>query len=83
MLIGALAAIIQVSILNKKKNLRGTRDIDLAICLDSWEGYEHTRQSLVKRLNFIRTRISHRLVRGHTYLDLIPFGGLERPGNYI
>ncbi len=83
MLFGALAGIIQVSILHRKGNLRATRDIDLAICVASWDMYKATFQRLVQDLNFTETSIRHRLMKNDTLLDLIPFGNLESPDGHI
>ncbi len=69
---------------------RGTRDVDLAIAVDSWPQFEAVKTRLVEAGVFeADQRVTHRLFhlpgrarRGYP-IDLIPFGGLEDPAATI
>ena len=69
---------------------RATRDVDLAVAVKGWPEFEAIKGRLVGTGAFNSDeRIAQRLYyrggsaeRGHP-LDLIPFGGVERPGSEI
>jgi predicted nucleotidyltransferase len=69
---------------------RATRDVDLAVAVEGWPQFEAIKAGLVGTGAFnsdekVTQRLYYRAVaagRGHP-LDLIPFGGVERPGGKI
>lgn len=69
---------------------RATRDVDLAVAVEGWPQFEAIKVRLVGTGAFVSDeraaqRLYHRAVsEGRGYpLDLIPFGGVELPGNEI
>ncbi len=69
---------------------RATRDVDLAVAVEGWLQFEAIKVRLVGTGAFVSDervaqRLYHRVAserRGYP-LDLIPFGGVELPGNEI
>ena len=69
---------------------RATRDVDLAVAVEGWPQFEAIKVRLVGTGAFVSDeraaeRLYHRPAsagRGYP-LDLVPFGGVERPGNKI
>ncbi|MFL1454004.1 nucleotidyl transferase AbiEii/AbiGii toxin family protein [Marinobacter sp. GN3S48] len=56
---------------------RATRDIDLAIQVPDWEGFDSIRESLIEE-GYTKTDIPHRLYDSQGIpLDIIPFGPLK------
>ncbi len=65
--------------------VRATEDIDFAVECESWETFERVATALVAS-GFLapEPRRPHRFFHtGGTPIDLVPFGGIERPGNTI
>jgi predicted nucleotidyltransferase len=57
---------------------RATRDIDLAVCVSSWEKFTLLKEALVATGSFTLRRDAHqRMYHASAYpVDLIPFGGV-------
>ena len=65
--------------------VRATEDIDFAVECESWETFERVATALIAS-GFLAPgpRRPHRFFHtGGTPIDLVPFGGIERPGNTI
>ena len=64
---------------------RATADVDLAFAVRDWDEFKTLREGLLASSYFVAGMPTHRLVhRGRLPVDLIPFGGVERPdGNIV
>lgn len=67
---------------------RRTQDVDFGVAVESWAEYELLKKTLVETQNFrIDNKIEQRLWRGHGIeeikIDLVPYGGLEKPAGQI
>lgn len=87
---GALARDLILQHVFGKNTGRATRDVDLGICIDNWGRLDALRAHLIQGGNFVaQANIAHRLIyRPPEYtfgipLDLLPFGGIERPDGTI
>ncbi len=61
--------------------LRATNDLDLAILIDTWDGYDNIVNELVSNYGFSKTKMKQRLLFGKMPLDIIPFGDIEENGS--
>ncbi|MEK7383482.1 MAG: hypothetical protein AAB262_09370 [Elusimicrobiota bacterium] len=78
-LIGALVAEYTPEIGSDYPKFRGTNDADFAIAVRDWEAYKELREELLKREFKPNPRVEHRLHRGETMVDLIPYGSQIAP----
>lgn len=62
---------------------RATEDTDLALAVRDWEAFLRVRTALVASGTFTAEGPAHRLWFGDQRLDVIPFGGVERPDRSI
>jgi predicted nucleotidyltransferase len=62
---------------------RATEDTDLALAVRSWEAFLGLREALIASGGFVAEGPPHRLWLGDQRLDVIPFGGVERPDRSI
>jgi predicted nucleotidyltransferase len=65
---------------------RETKDVDFAVMVESWDAFSALRQALIESGEFSpRPGPNHRLRHTRTSLplDLVPFGGVERPDRTI
>ncbi len=62
---------------------RATEDTDLALAVPSWDEFLRVRDALTTSGGFRSDRPPHRLWFGDQRLDIIPFGGVERPDRSI
>lgn len=67
---------------------RRTQDVDFGVAVESWAQYERLKKTLVGAENFrIDNKIEHRLWTGRgteeIKIDLVPYGGLEKPAGRI
>jgi predicted nucleotidyltransferase len=62
---------------------RATEDTDLALAVRSWEAFLSLRETLIASGGFTADGPPHRIRFGDQRLDMIPFGGLERPDRSI
>jgi len=83
MLVGATARDIILDNVYGKPVLRATRDVDIAILIDSWEKFDAIRDALLNAPNFSQSvaqpyRLNYQLPNGDhaTPIDIIPFGGI-------
>lgn len=81
---GAMARDILLSSVFGLDAGRATRDVDLAVAVDSWQQYSELRQQLQNTRLFQEAKgVAHRLYyrpqpSDHGYpLDVIPFGGIH------
>jgi predicted nucleotidyltransferase len=68
------------------KSRRATRDVDLACLIPDWDAYERFRAALAGTGAFAPVSgIAHRLTYrgGALTVDIVPFGGLEKPPGEI
>lgn len=85
LLVGAMARDIQFGHARNIWAPRNTHDIDFAFCLDGWDAFEALRSALLQSGRFRESRRArHELFHaGTTRVDIIPFGGLERPDRTV
>lgn len=81
--IGATARDLLITHLHGTATGRATYDIDLAVCMQSWEEFSKLKEALVATGYFFQNpKIAHRLSYkkdAQTFeVDLMPFGGLEK-----
>lgn len=58
-------------------SLRATEDIDIGIMVDSWPQFEYLKKLLLENDGFSETSRAERLKYKNTYIDIVPFGGIE------
>jgi predicted nucleotidyltransferase len=85
LLVGAMARDLLLHHAHNIPVIRATEDIDLAFALADWEDFAALRAALIASTHFEAHRLlvhkfSH---RRHRQVDLVPFGGLERPHGSI
>jgi len=85
LLVGAMARDLLLYYAHNIPVIRATEDIDLGFAVADWDDFAALRAALLASTHFgahgsLIQRFSHR--RGHQ-IDLIPFGGLERPDGSI
>lgn len=73
LLVGAVARDLHLHYVAEMPVDRITRDVDIAVRVDSWSVYDE----LVARFGTARRR--HRVVVHGCQVDVVPFGGVERP----
>ena len=88
--VGAIARDLLLTNVFGLKMSRATADVDLGIVVDRWEQFEDLKARLIETGAFRQDeKKMHRLnhfpdPKGSSYpLDLVPFGGVERPRNEI
>lgn len=88
--VGAMARDLLLHAVFGLESGRATRDVDLAVVVAGWPHFEAIKARLVGTGAFIPDeRAPHRLHHRSSFgeggypLDLIPFGGVEQPGNQI
>ena len=75
--IGAQARDLYLEHKYKIKNLRITRDFDLAIQVQNWNEYHELKSSLLKNDEFTSSKEAHRLFyKKEVPVDIVPFGEL-------
>jgi predicted nucleotidyltransferase len=62
---------------------RATEDTDLALAVRDWKAFLHVRKALLELGTFTAEGPAHRLWFGDQRLDIMPFGGVERPDRSI
>ena len=80
MLVGATARDVLLEQAHSIETGRATRDVDVAVSIQSWEEFELLKKRLVATGNFIESSANqHRLdlVNSELWVDIIPFGGIE------
>lgn len=85
LLIGAMARDLLVQFVHGIRPPRATEDIDLALAVENWNQFDEVRQRLLDSGSFSEMQgAAHQLkFEGHTRVDLVPFGGVERPDGTI
>ena len=85
LLVGATARDILLSYAHGIAIERATFDLDFAIAVADWDDYLQLRNTLLAEGEFIEEKGAlHRLILPPSIkLDLIPFGGVERPDRTI
>lgn len=78
-LVGALARDILLHHLRGvDRSPRLTRDVDVAVAVESWEHFDRLQQTLIAQHDFQTTRTAHRLqAPGPLLVDVVPFGAVE------
>jgi predicted nucleotidyltransferase len=75
---GAMARDLLLSHAHGIRIARLTRDVDIAIAVESWEAFDTIRAALIRTGRFAPLGVVHKFqYEGGISLDLIPFGGLE------
>ena len=60
---------------------RATRDIDLAIHIETWDGFTQLKNKLIETGCFSKTNMTQRLLyQNNIPIDLLPFGAIEIDG---
>lgn len=77
--IGATARDIVMTHLHGIKIARATADLDIGIALRDWSAHEVLGNKLVQDYGFRRTKYLQSFVFKTLQVDVVPFGGLERP----
>jgi len=62
---------------------RATEDTDLALAVRDWKAFLRVRKALLASDTFTAEGPAHRLWFGNQRLDIMPFGGVERPDRSI
>lgn len=58
-------------------NRRATKDVDIGVRVDSWDGFKKLKESLLKSGHLKETMEVQRLVyQGELLIDILPFGGI-------
>ncbi len=84
LLVGAAARDVLLSYAHGIALARATHDADLALAVPNWDAFETLRRRLVESGIFEPTPARHKLRnRSGIRIDLIPFGGVERPDGSI
>jgi predicted nucleotidyltransferase len=85
LLVGATARDLLLHYAYKIRISRATEDVDLGFALADWEDFHALRAALLASRCFqADERVVHRIYhRQRLPIDLIPFGGLERPDGSI
>jgi len=85
LLVGAMARDVLLQHAHGIRPRRATEDIDLAIAVADWGAFATLRQALLDSSCFERAgKAAHKLRhRSGLPLDLIPFGGVQRPDGTI
>ena len=63
--------------------VRATTDSDFAFAVESWEQFSALRAGLLEVEGFAPTRVEHKVAYRGQGVDLVPFGGVERPDRTI
>jgi predicted nucleotidyltransferase len=75
---GAMARDLLLAHAHGIRSARLTRDVDIAIAVESWEAFDTIKAALIRTGRFAPLGLVHRFqYTGGISLDLIPFGGLE------
>ncbi len=82
-IVGATARDILMEHLYKVKAPRMTRDIDIAVCVASWEEYEALTDALLATGGFLKATRDLRYDFKGTLIDIIPFGEMFGRDNMI
>lgn len=84
LLVGAMARDVLLHHGHGVRLTRATRDVDLAFLVADWNEFNSLQESLLRSGLFSAGRLVHRvLYRERLPVDLIPFGGTERPDRTI
>lgn len=85
LLVGAMARDLLLEYAHGIPAQRATEDIEFAFAVPDWRAYGELRDALIGGGRFAEmARVPHRLLfDGHRKVDLIPFGGVERPDGAI
>lgn len=83
LLIGAAARDLLLVHAHGVEVQRATEDTDLALAVRNWEAFLRLRGALITSGSFTADRSPHRLWFGDQRVDIIPFGGVERPDRTI
>ena len=88
LIVGATARVILLEHVLGFPPARATRDVDFAVAIDSWQKFDELKQQLEATGRFVASRDEKQRLRyfpaGTTAgrgiaVDLVPFGGVERP----
>jgi predicted nucleotidyltransferase len=83
MLVGATARDLLLLHAHGIDTVRATNDVDVAVAVPNWDAYRRFRDSLLSTEGFASGRGPHIFFFRGVRVDVIPFGGLERPGRTI
>lgn len=81
--VGAAARDIVLEHCHAIRPARGTRDLDIAVEVASWDEFEALSAALVASGKFTRTKELHRLNCGSLPIDIVPFGTVSTDGRSI
>lgn len=83
LLVGAAARDLLLAHAHGIELQRATEDTDLALAVPGWDAFLGLRAGLIASHGFTAGGPLHRLWHGDHRVDLIPFGGVERPDRTI
>lgn len=83
MLVGAIARDLLLLHAHGIDTVRATNDVDVAVAVPNWDAYHGLRDSLLSTEGFAAGRGPHIFFFRGFRVDVIPFGGLERPERTI
>ena len=78
-LVGALMAQYTPELGSDYPKFRGTNDADFGVSVRDWENFKKLHEELLARDFKANPKIEHRLHRGATMVDLIPYGSQIAP----
>ena len=78
-LVGALMAQYTLELGSDYPKFRGTNDADFGVSVRDWESFKKLHEELLARDFKANPKIEHRLHRGATMVDLIPYGSQIAP----
>ncbi len=78
-LVGALMAQYTPELGADYPKFRGTNDADFGVSVRNWEDYKKLYDELIERKFNANPKFEHRLCRGATMVDLIPYGSQIAP----
>ncbi|MEK9141750.1 MAG: hypothetical protein AAB308_11910 [Nitrospirota bacterium] len=78
-LVGALMAQYTPELGSDYPKFRGTNDADFGVSVRTWEDFKKLHEELLARDFKANPKIEHRLHRGATMVDLIPYGSQIAP----
>lgn len=74
--VGAAARDLLLEHVHGVQPFRSTGDVDIAVAVEGWAGYDRLIGTLVDGHGFHRTRVEHRVTRGALVVDVVPFGDI-------
>jgi predicted nucleotidyltransferase len=82
--VGATARDILLDVSHGIGSKRATVDIDIAVFIENWDQFKLLKDELIRTIDFTPTREIQRLLfKKRLPVDIVPFGGVAKKGNFI